>query len=51
MQLPRWLWLLAGACVLLLVAWRAAAAKSRALGDEAERLARSSGTCSRSTCS
>jgi diguanylate cyclase (GGDEF)-like protein len=41
MQLPRWLWLLAGACVLLLVAWRAAAAKSRALGDEAERLARS----------
>ena len=39
-QLPRWLWLLAGACVLLLLAWRAAAAKSRALGDEAERLAR-----------
>jgi diguanylate cyclase (GGDEF)-like protein len=39
-QLPGWLWLLAGACVLLLVGWRAAAAKSRALGEEAERLAR-----------
>jgi diguanylate cyclase (GGDEF)-like protein len=39
-RLPRWMWLLAAACVLLLVGWRAAAAKSRALGDEAERLAR-----------
>jgi diguanylate cyclase (GGDEF)-like protein len=38
--LPRWLWLLAGACVLLLLGWYAALRKSRALGDEAERLVR-----------
>ena len=39
-RLPRWLWLLAGACVLLLLAWRAAATRSRALADETERMAR-----------
>ena len=39
-RLPRWLWLLAAACVALLVGWRGALRKSRALGDETERLAR-----------
>ena len=34
------LWLLAAACVALLVGWRGALRKSRALGDETERLAR-----------
>jgi diguanylate cyclase (GGDEF)-like protein len=39
-QLPRWLWLLAAACVLLLIAWRAASKKTQVLSDETERLAR-----------
>jgi diguanylate cyclase (GGDEF)-like protein len=38
--LPRWLWLLAAACVLAFAGWRAALRKSRVIADEAERLAR-----------
>lgn len=39
-HLPRWLWLLAATCLLLLAGWRAASKKSRVLSDETERLAR-----------
>jgi diguanylate cyclase (GGDEF)-like protein len=39
-QLPRWLWLLAAACLLLLIAWRTASKKTQVLSDETERLAR-----------
>lgn len=39
-RLPRWLWLLAATCLLLLAGWRAASRKARALSDETERLAR-----------
>ncbi len=39
-RLPRWLWLLAAACVVLLAGWRAASKKSQALSEETERLAR-----------
>lgn len=36
-RLPRWLWLLAAACVLLVAGWRAASKKSQALAEETKR--------------
>jgi len=39
-SLPRWLWLLAGACLLSFLGWRAATRRSSELAEETQRLAR-----------